>query len=115
MLGYQFDAPFVFAKGAVKMKRPLRKPREPRRCICDTTTSRRSQRRDPNVEMTLEIPQEPVKRGKNFQMAVVFRNLSEDTRTIHGFLVGSTIYYTNIQRAQFMQDIFDVTMKPHGE
>nr|XP_029481747.1 coagulation factor XIII A chain-like [Oncorhynchus nerka] len=65
--------------------------------------------------MMLEIPQEPVKRGKNFQMAVVFRNLSEDTRTIHGFLVGSTIYYTNIQRAQFMQDIFDVTLKPHGD
>uniref|UniRef100_A0A8C7HNT0 Coagulation factor XIII A chain n=1 Tax=Oncorhynchus kisutch TaxID=8019 RepID=A0A8C7HNT0_ONCKI len=64
------------------------------------------------VEMTLEIPQERVKIGQNFQMAVVFRNLSEDTRTIHGLLVGSTIYYTNIQRAQFKQETFDVTLKP---
>ncbi|CDQ56599.1 unnamed protein product [Oncorhynchus mykiss] len=64
------------------------------------------------VAMTLEIPQERVKIGQNFQMAVVFRNLSEDTRTIHGFLVGSTIYYTNIQRAQFKQLTFDVTLKP---
>ncbi|KAM9552590.1 coagulation factor XIII A chain-like [Salvelinus alpinus] len=64
------------------------------------------------VQMTLEIPQERVKIGQNFQMAVVFRNLSEDTRTIHGFLVGSTIYYTNIQRAQFKQETFDVTLHP---
>uniref|UniRef100_A0A4W5L5B5 Coagulation factor XIII A chain n=1 Tax=Hucho hucho TaxID=62062 RepID=A0A4W5L5B5_9TELE len=64
------------------------------------------------VEMTLEIPLERVKIGQNFQMAVVFRNLSEDTRTIHGFLVGSTVYYTNIQRAQFKQESFDVTLNP---
>lgn len=64
------------------------------------------------VEMTLEIPQERVKSGQNFQMAVVFRNLSEDIRTIHGLLVGSTIYYTNIQRAQFKQETFDVTLNP---
>uniref|UniRef100_A0A4W5KEK9 Transglutaminase-like domain-containing protein n=1 Tax=Hucho hucho TaxID=62062 RepID=A0A4W5KEK9_9TELE len=64
------------------------------------------------VEMTLEIPLERVKIGQNFQMAVVFRNLSEEARTIHGFLVGSTIYYTNIQRAQFKQESFDVTLNP---
>ncbi|XP_029555912.1 coagulation factor XIII A chain-like isoform X1 [Salmo trutta] len=64
------------------------------------------------VEMTLEIPQERVKSGQNFQMAVVFRNLSEDTRTIHGRLVGSTIYYTNIQKAQFKQETFDITLNP---
>ncbi|XP_041717285.2 coagulation factor XIII A chain-like [Coregonus clupeaformis] len=65
-----------------------------------------------NVEMTLETPVEPVMIGHDFQMAVVFRNLSEDTRTIHGFLVGSTVYYTNIQRAQFKQESFDVTLNP---
>nr|XP_046146712.1 coagulation factor XIII A chain-like [Oncorhynchus gorbuscha] len=64
------------------------------------------------VAMTLEIPQERVKIGQNFQMAVVFRNMSEETRTIHGLLVGSTIYYTNIQRAQFKQLTFDITLKP---
>ncbi|CAB1340726.1 unnamed protein product, partial [Coregonus sp. 'balchen'] len=65
-----------------------------------------------NVEMTLETPVEPVMIGHDFQMAVVFRNLSEDTRTIHGFLVGSTVYYTNIQRAQFKQESFDITLNP---
>ncbi|XP_041717283.1 coagulation factor XIII A chain-like [Coregonus clupeaformis] len=65
-----------------------------------------------NVEMTLETPVEPVMIGHDFQMAVVFRNLSEDTRTIHGFLVGSTVYYTNIQKAQFKQESFDITLNP---
>ncbi|CAB1340727.1 unnamed protein product [Coregonus sp. 'balchen'] len=65
-----------------------------------------------NVEMTLETPVEQVKIGHDFQMAVVFRNLSEDTRIIRGFLVGSTVYYTNIQRAQFKQESFDVTLNP---
>uniref|UniRef100_A0A8C8JRG9 Coagulation factor XIII A chain n=1 Tax=Oncorhynchus tshawytscha TaxID=74940 RepID=A0A8C8JRG9_ONCTS len=158
MLGYQFDAPFVFAEvnsdvykyklnsqtgktellsvdttyvGMKILTKSIGETNEPMDITetykypegssKDEETMRNAERTykthlqyddEQGVAMTLEIPQERVKIGQNFQMAVVFRNLSEDTRTIHGFLVGSTIYYTNIQRAQFKQLTFDVTLKP---
>ncbi|XP_071027027.1 coagulation factor XIII A chain-like [Oncorhynchus clarkii lewisi] len=159
MLGYQFDAPFVFAEvnsdvykyklnsqtgktellsvdttyvgmkiltksiggnnyapmditGTYKYPEGSSKDEETMRNAERTYKTHLQYDDEQGVAMTLEIPQERVKIGQNFQMAVVFRNLSEDTRTIHGFLVGSTIYYTNIQRAQFKQLTFDVTLKP---
>uniref|UniRef100_A0A8L0DND9 Coagulation factor XIII, A1 polypeptide a, tandem duplicate 1 n=1 Tax=Oncorhynchus mykiss TaxID=8022 RepID=A0A8L0DND9_ONCMY len=150
MLGYQFDAPFVFAEvnsdvykyklnsqtgktellsvdttyvGMKILTKSIGETNEPMDITetykypegmnAERTYKTHLQYDDEQgVAMTLEIPQERVKIGQNFQMAVVFRNLSEDTRTIHGFLVGSTIYYTNIQRAQFKQLTFDVTLKP---
>uniref|UniRef100_A0A8C7HLS7 Coagulation factor XIII A chain n=1 Tax=Oncorhynchus kisutch TaxID=8019 RepID=A0A8C7HLS7_ONCKI len=158
MLGYQFDAPFVFAEvnsdvykyklnsqtgktellsvdttyvGMKILTKSIGETNEPMDITetykypegisKDEETMRNAERTykthlqyddEQGVAMTLEIPQERVKIGHNFKMAVVFRNLSEETRTIHGFLVGSTIYYTNIQRAQFKQLTFDITLKP---
>uniref|UniRef100_A0AAZ3SUW2 Coagulation factor XIII A chain n=1 Tax=Oncorhynchus tshawytscha TaxID=74940 RepID=A0AAZ3SUW2_ONCTS len=148
MLGYQFDAPFVFAEvnsdvykyklnsqtgktellsvdttyvGMKILTKSIGETNEPMDITetykypegmnAERTYKTHLQYDDEQgVAMTLEIPQERVKIGQNFQMAVVFRNLSEDTRTIHGFLVGSTIYYTNIQRAQFKQLTFDIVV-----
>uniref|UniRef100_A0A8C7HTT5 Coagulation factor XIII A chain n=1 Tax=Oncorhynchus kisutch TaxID=8019 RepID=A0A8C7HTT5_ONCKI len=157
MLGYQFDAPFVFAEvnsdvykyklnsqtgktellsvdttyvgmkiltksiggnnyepmditGTYKYPEGSSKDEETMKNAGRTYKAHLQYDDEQGVEMTLEIPQERVKIGQNFQMAVVFRNLSEDTRTIHGLLVGSTIYYTNIQRAQFKQETFDIVV-----
>uniref|UniRef100_A0A4W5KRQ4 Coagulation factor XIII A chain n=1 Tax=Hucho hucho TaxID=62062 RepID=A0A4W5KRQ4_9TELE len=108
LLGYQFDAPITNWENRVTKHGRS----DERTYKMHMRYNDEQEIPEANVEMMLEIPLEPVKHGKNFQMAVVFRILSEETRTIHGFLVGSTIYYTNIQRAQFMQEIFDVTLNP---